>query len=554
MKAIISNTTKIVRVAILVLFTSVYSFAQTGTAEYHFSVQSNMKAIEDYGFEISGFNYLRNRGRYVLQSNDAVTTNTPHYITTPFIYLNASQSIEFIAIGNLNNGNVDDFELTLEVINRKGEVISTHLFDGRTNAKKDTDYKFNFPVASRGFYKLRFSHEKSGERNKGKKPSLDISKFELKGIPNSSEFTKEPWLAKSGSNLKITTGDRVYLVNDEVELDYLATLQTSDNELYIERAIFRVEYPEGISIKKIDLYLNNNIYATTSGGSWTALFKGIGKSKINMSLNSRLNDLEVENINHNDEIKIVVTADAKTPGIYPTSISFVKGWAREKTTVQSTSFGNNIISFSTQDDEPNVNDGGGSNSNLEIIPFGTQPVVLIYCNVKNQAQVNAIEWATAIELNNDYFTIERSEDGINFNKIAQIEGKGTHSGTSNYSFSDLRPLNGTSYYRLTQTDFDGTSKTFEAVRSVREEVTQTSVSILQNPSSRNRILYSIDSDRNNEYSVNLIDTNGQVLAATSVKIEKGNTYSIEGLSLTKGIYLLSVNNNQEKITKKILVN
>jgi hypothetical protein len=322
----------------------------------------------------------------------------------------------------LNNGNVDDIELTLEVINRKGEVVSTQLFDGSTNAKKDTDYIFNFPVVARGFYKLRFSHEKSTTSNKGKKPSLDLTRFEIKNIPSSSQFTKKPWLAKSGSSLEISTGDRVYLVNDEIELDYLATLETSDNDLYIEKAIFRVEYPEGISIKKIDLYLNGNIYASTTGQEWVSLFEGIVKSKLKMSLNPRFNDLAVENINHNDEIKIVVEAVAKTPGIYPTSISFVKGWAREKTSILNNSIGSNIISFSTQEDEPNVDDGGGSNSNVEIIPFGTQPIELVYFNVKNQSNVNSIDWATAIELNNDFFTIERSTDGINFNEIAQVEG------------------------------------------------------------------------------------------------------------------------------------
>ncbi len=542
-------------IATIILLSQALAFAQSSSTEYHFSVQSSLSSIQNDGFEISGFNYLRNRGRYVLQTNNEVTTNTPHYITTPFIYLTPTQNVQFIAIGNLNNGNVDDFELTLEVFNRKGELVSTYLFDGRNNAKKDTDYIFNFPVAERGFYKLRFSHERAGIRNNGKKPSMDISKIEIKGIPSSSTFTKELWVAKSGSNLNINTGDRTYLVGDEVEVDYLATLETSDDDLYIERAMFKVEYPEGIAIKKIDLYLNNNLYATTTGASWIPQFKGATKSKLNMGLNTRFNELEVENLNHNDKIRIVVTADAKTPGIYPTSISFVKGWAKDKAVIQSNSFGSNIISFSTQEDAPNVEDGGGSSSNLEIIPFGTQPIELIYFNVKNQKEINTIEWATALELNNDYFIIERSTDGINFRDIAEIEGKGTHSGTTKYSYTDLRPLSGVSYYRLTQTDYDGTSKTFEAVRSVREDVLETKINILQNPSSRNRILYTINSERNTEYSVRLIDNNGQIVAESAVKVDFENeTFSIDGLSLTKGVYFLNVNNNQEKVIKKVLVN
>lgn len=549
------NIVKKCSLVIILLLASWSLIAQTNSEEYHFATESGLNSIINDGFEISGFDFVRSRGRNVLQTNNEVTSKTPHSITTPFIYFNPANNLEFLAIGNLNNGNIDDFELKLEIINRKGEIVASYSFDGRNNAKKDTEYKFNFPVEDRGFYKLRFSHamnEKS--KGKGKQPTMDVSKLEINGIPNTSKFTTTPWVAKSGSNLNINTGDRTYLVGDEVGLDYLATLETSDNDLFIERAIFRVEYPEGINIKKIDLYLNNNIYATTTGGSWVPQFNGASKSKLNMGLNPRFNDLEVENIDHNDKIRIVVTADAKTPGVYPTSISFIKGWAKDKSIIQSNSFGGNIISFSTQEDEPNVEDGGGSNSNLEIIPFGTQPIELIYFNVKNQKEINAIEWATAIELDNDFFTIERSTDGINFSSIAEIEGKGTYSGTSKYSYTDLRPVSGTSYYRLTQTDFDGTSKTFEAVRSVREDAVETTVSVLQNPSSRNRILYSIDAERNNEYSVSLIDTNGQVIAYTNVVVENSDTYSIEGLSLTKGVYLLNINNNQERIVKKVLVN
>ncbi|MBI2271921.1 MAG: T9SS type A sorting domain-containing protein [Bacteroidetes bacterium] len=65
------------------------------------------------------------------------------------------------------------------------------------------------------------------------------------------------------------------------------------------------------------------------------------------------------------------------------------------------------------------------------------------------------EWKTASETNNDYFTVERSRDGINFETITIIDGLGNSSQIHNYSAFDYYPLEGISYYRLKQTDFDG---------------------------------------------------------------------------------------------------
>ena len=69
-------------------------------------------------------------------------------------------------------------------------------------------------------------------------------------------------------------------------------------------------------------------------------------------------------------------------------------------------------------------------------------------------------WSTETEINNDYFTVERSRDGINFEAIATINGAGNSIATINYNWTDDNPLSGTSYYRLKQTDFDGAKEIF----------------------------------------------------------------------------------------------
>jgi hypothetical protein len=69
-----------------------------------------------------------------------------------------------------------------------------------------------------------------------------------------------------------------------------------------------------------------------------------------------------------------------------------------------------------------------------------------------------IKWITGTEINNDFFSIERSRDMNSWEVLGFVPGAGNSSVPLNYSFSDLRPLDGLAYYRLKQTDFDGQFK------------------------------------------------------------------------------------------------
>jgi hypothetical protein len=66
-----------------------------------------------------------------------------------------------------------------------------------------------------------------------------------------------------------------------------------------------------------------------------------------------------------------------------------------------------------------------------------------------------IEWATASETNNAYFSIERSSDAQGWETIAKVDGSGNTNTVKNYAYTDNKPLEGNSYYRLKQTDYDG---------------------------------------------------------------------------------------------------
>ncbi len=83
------------------------------------------------------------------------------------------------------------------------------------------------------------------------------------------------------------------------------------------------------------------------------------------------------------------------------------------------------------------------------------PVDLIYFTAERFENAVQIKWSTATELNNNYFTIERSLNGNDFISIGEINGAGNSTSVLNYEFTDDAPFAGINYYRLKQTDFDG---------------------------------------------------------------------------------------------------
>lgn len=83
------------------------------------------------------------------------------------------------------------------------------------------------------------------------------------------------------------------------------------------------------------------------------------------------------------------------------------------------------------------------------------PIELTYFEALENGNYVDLAWETASEIDNDYFTIERSKDGVNFESIEKVLGAGNSSQSIEYSTVDKQPYSGVSYYRLKQTDFNG---------------------------------------------------------------------------------------------------
>lgn len=98
------------------------------------------------------------------------------------------------------------------------------------------------------------------------------------------------------------------------------------------------------------------------------------------------------------------------------------------------------------------------------------PISLLDFNVDCNQEENVITWTAATEYNNDFFTIEKSNDGHNFEAIRVVKGAGFSSVNIKYEIKDSYISHSIIYYRLKQTDFDGKSKVYHIVSALNKHL------------------------------------------------------------------------------------
>ncbi len=184
------------------------------------------------------------------------------------------------------------------------------------------------------------------------------------------------------------------------------------------------------------------------------------------------------------------------------------------------------------------------------------PIELIDFNAVCGNNDILITWTTAIETNNEYFTLERSTDLNHFSAIAQIKGQGNSSVAVNYNYTDNNIEEGIYYYyRLKQTDFDGISKYSKIVlmnRSCSDALAN--FSIYPNPSNGNllHLIYYSSKDQNAVIIFN--DALGQICLKKTIQLHKGTNNEVVTLdNLSRGIYFIQIESDQVKSTTLKLI-
>jgi hypothetical protein len=164
---------------------------------------------------------------------------------------------------------------------------------------------------------------------------------------------------------------------------------------------------------------------------------------------------------------------------------------------------------------------------------------------ENEMNNNHLYWSTASELNNDYYDVERSDNGNEFISIGQVQGAGTSVEKHNYESIDDDPAEGTNYYRLKQMDGNGDfhmSKTIEIMAGNQNFI------LYPNPA-ENLFYINFGSDKSNaeELKIEFFDITGKYLIS---KFTTSNS-TIDISDLPAGVYSLLIHNQDNTISNNL---
>jgi len=176
------------------------------------------------------------------------------------------------------------------------------------------------------------------------------------------------------------------------------------------------------------------------------------------------------------------------------------------------------------------------------------PIELLSFTATENLHKVDLNWTTASEINNDFFTVERSIDAASFEGILTQPGAGNSNLTRNYVDVDTRPIIGTSYYRLKQTDFNGTA-TYSQIVAVNFKSLQGFNSVWYDG---NLSLSGVTDLKNEEIRLSIYDLSGRLLYEGETT-QSGGIFSISLVGFSNsphGIYLLRIiAGNEVRVTR-----
>jgi hypothetical protein len=174
------------------------------------------------------------------------------------------------------------------------------------------------------------------------------------------------------------------------------------------------------------------------------------------------------------------------------------------------------------------------------------PVELLSFDATAMDKTVHLDWQTASEMNNDYFTVERSEKGLEWEYVSTIKGAGNSIEINTYHAIDENPYSGLSYYRLKQTDLDG-QFSYAPIRAVYLETDQQTVRIYPNPSAAQ---ITVEGHANELEGLRIFNILGQDVTSNTTISGNADKLTIDISQLPNGFYSVRTRSAVKKVIKK----
>lgn len=188
-----------------------------------------------------------------------------------------------------------------------------------------------------------------------------------------------------------------------------------------------------------------------------------------------------------------------------------------------------------------------TNFGWEFVSSIPLPVTLTDFKVQRSGVTNTISWKTAQELNSNYFSIQRSNDGSNFAEIGRVKAAGKSATIKNYSFADAAPKKGNNYYRIKMVDLDNSGK-YSDIRNVRNDALLV-FSLYPNPVSENLVL-EWNAESAGKAAIIITDMSGRTFYNKESDVINGNNkVTIDATKFAKGIYNIKVTIGEDSYTR-----
>lgn len=221
-------------------------------------------------------------------------------------------------------------------------------------------------------------------------------------------------------------------------------------------------------------------------------------------------------------------------------------------------FDNNLLSYDATNGGAHASNHPKSNSKSNELDWRASslfPVEWLDFRVELKGQIAELNWATALELNNEYFEIQRSNGQYQFEPLGKVLGVGTSDEISTYTYEDrgVALLSDKHlYYRLKQVDIDGQSSFSSTVELLNDAVSDLSMKVFPNPST-GPVTINVNFEQQTQGAhISLFTMGGQKVREEQISARQSSLmWNLQDMA--KGIYIVKMTSGNTELSQKLVL-